>query len=326
MSETETDPRAAEAEAYLRANGVEGITITGNGDDWFVSVGFAAHERFVTAYSGRNPLTPNDPVYLAEQALVTLIRNERPHLLEPEPAVALDDEASETPVHESNGETGEDAPQQADVDARGNGENVSFSPKLDAERVGGTVASELDGEPEIDGGQSDGVLEPSGTFEPEQPIDAEFEEPADLGAELLDVESELAGSGELEGPPPEDFAPDEITRDEAAPGVAIFGPPADHLEALRSQRMGDTMRYANMLMPPWTPTDNARLAYLRNFAMGVSEGRWPNDSAMQAELESYEATLGRVNDLKEARDQKVAFLEGADRAGVEGFVVERDWP
>lgn len=76
--EAQPDPRAAAAEAYLRANGVAGITINGSGEDWFVSVGFAEHERFVAAYSAKNPFTPTDPMYLAEQALAALIRNERP--------------------------------------------------------------------------------------------------------------------------------------------------------------------------------------------------------------------------------------------------------
>lgn len=248
------------------------------------------------------PDTPDEP----HEAATWLIARHKPvnwltTEITLEALLAPVSEEGENLQDESNGETGEEA----------------------SARVG-----DLDGD-----GEAGGVLseEPSVELGPALVKGgSEFEAPEDAAIYADFTIEDLGGPDEtleLPAPDPEDFAPEEFPPEEdPAPGVAIFGPPADHLEALRSQRMGDTMRYANMLMPPWTPDDNARLAYLRNFAMGVSEGRWENNSTMQSELESCESTLSRVNDIKEARDTKVAFLEGADRAGVEGFVVEADWP
>lgn len=69
---------AEQARAFLSARGVRGVTIRGSGEDWTVAIGWNEPERFVVAYSAKNPATPNDPVYLASQALATLIRNEGP--------------------------------------------------------------------------------------------------------------------------------------------------------------------------------------------------------------------------------------------------------
>ena len=72
-----SDP-ASEARAFLEAAGVRGITITGEGESWRVSVGWNEPERFVCAFSEKNPNTPTDPLFLAQEALAALIRNEGP--------------------------------------------------------------------------------------------------------------------------------------------------------------------------------------------------------------------------------------------------------
>lgn len=79
MIETpDASPEAVQARAFLEAAGVRGITIEGAGESWRVAIGWNEPERFVVAFSAKNPLTPNDPMYLAEQALAALIRNEGP--------------------------------------------------------------------------------------------------------------------------------------------------------------------------------------------------------------------------------------------------------
>lgn len=83
-----SDP-ASEARAYLEAAGVRGITITGEGESWRVSVGWNEAERFVCAFSEKRADTPNDPLFLAQEALAALIRNEGPcpHAFHIEPAL-----------------------------------------------------------------------------------------------------------------------------------------------------------------------------------------------------------------------------------------------
>jgi hypothetical protein len=163
----------------------------------------------------------------------------------------------------------------------------------------------------------------NGSELPEAAFDADFTI-EDLGAEDELAEVEGADTfAELPAPDPEDFAPEELA-DEQAPQDRFIG--LDDLDRRRSLRIGDTIRHANTLMPAWSDVDQARLGTLRNFAMGVSEGRWNDDPAQKVELDALETTLRRINEIKEARDQKVVFLERADRAGVEGFVVEEGWP
>lgn len=215
-------------------------------------------------------------------------------------------EAEETPGHESDGETGEtpdggeqlfgaDAPEGANAD----------------DRAGGGVSGE--------GAEVFGPVDFADVIEP---LDADFTEPQDLGAELLDEhEAELPA---LEGADLEEAAPEPI-EEEAPQGQDRFIG-LDDLDRRRSLRIGDVIRYASNLLPPWYPDDDARLATLRNFAMGVSEKRWDDNPANQAELNALETTIRRINEIKNARDAKVEFLESASREDVEAFVVEADWP
>jgi hypothetical protein len=79
-------------------------------------------------------------------------------------------------------------------------------------------------------------------------------------------------------------------------------------------------------MPAITPADDARLAELRNFTLGVSEGRWANDPSKQAELEALELIASLARQVEAARDAKVAFLVAATREQIEAFDPESDWP
>jgi hypothetical protein len=124
------------------------------------------------------------------------------------------------------------------------------------------------------------------------PIDADF---SDLGAEIL----------EENGP------------------QFVFG---DNLDQMRTAAIGLVMRAALARMPAWTDTDTARLSELRNFAMGVSEGRWADDAGSRAWLEELEARLRLRSQIVSCRDTKVEFLNEASRSEVMAFDPESDWP
>ena len=72
--------------------------------------------------------------------------------------------------------------------------------------------------------------------------------------------------------------------------------------------------------------DYPRLAELRNFTMGVSEGRWPDDATKRAELDALEAIIRRANLIAAVRDETVAGLVGATREEIEAFDPEIGWP
>lgn len=127
----------------------------------------------------------------------------------------------------------------------------------------------------------------------------ELEAP-DLGAEILDAEEE-APSG----------------------GAFIFG---DNLDQKRTAAIGLVTRIALDRTPPWTQGDSARLTELRNFTLGVAEGRWPDDPANRDELDTLENTLRAINAITAARDEKVAFLVTATHADLDVFDPESDWP
>lgn len=226
-------------------------------------------------------------------------------------ALAQEPEQGETPQHESDGETGTDTSDQEAGTAAEAGAGLGDD---DFAQGSDTALAEADV-------RADGFSE---QIELRDDItDADFEAIDQLGSEddlLADDDFERPA---IEGADAEDFAPEDLTHAEP-PQDRFIG--LDDLDRRRSLRIGDTMRHANSLMPPWSEGDLARLVTLRNFAMGVSEGRWDDDPAQSIELNALETTLRRINEIKEARDQKVAFLEATDRAGVEGFVVEADWP
>lgn len=177
--------------------------------------------------------------------------------------------------------------------------------------------SEHDGSHESDGetgeavgaeeGATADLSDGAGELSADDPLDADFFEPsteldaAELGEEILEEHPEEFGTGPQ----------------------FIFG---DNLDQMRTAAIGLVMRYARSLMPAWEVTDDARLVELRNFVMGVSESRWPDDAAKQQELAGLEATLSRIGAIVKTRDAKVEFLETATREEIEAFVPEAGWP
>lgn len=298
---------------------LEGALIKPDGRGGYVFGGVQRAIGEVHAWdAGLSKRTTNDPVEAALR-LAAYVQGKLPSLSteatlepitlaepeEPEETPRTYDEATaeyfaEHPEDESDGETGEEAAAGAWV------------PDDVAER------SENDQDGREPNPGWDGVRLNSGDS-----IDADFDV-ADLGTEPEELEDDSVELPQIEGAEFEAEESDYFTRSPEPPQDRFIG--LDDLDRRRSLRIGDVMRYANTLMPPWSDADFARLVSLRNFAMGVSEKRWDDNAANQLELSALETTLRRINEIKEARDQKVAFLEATDRAGVDGFVVEADWP
>jgi hypothetical protein len=131
------------------------------------------------------------------------------------------------------------------------------------------------------------------------PIDADFSEPApELGQELAEEH-------------PEEFG-----------GAAfIFG---DNLDQRRTAAIGMVMQAALRRLP--AAIDYAQLSELRNFTMGVSEGRFADDPAKRDALDALEATERTRRRIEQARDDKVAGLMSASREEIEAFDPEAGWP
>lgn len=244
---------------------------------------------------------PNTPDTAEEAAAWLVARFANPleteATLEPI-TLAAEPEAEETPQHESNGETGEDAAAPEDYG-------------IGHQSVGGS-----------DGGPADEGLH---SVAADDVLDADFDISDLGGSEELDEEladlPALEGADVLMAEDSDYFIPREAAE---TPQDRIYG--LDDLDRVRAVAIHRVRLYANGLMPPWYPDDDARLATLRNFAMGVSEKRWDDDAAKQLELNALETTVRRINEIKNARDAKAEFLENATREEVGAFVVEADWP
>lgn len=131
----------------------------------------------------------------------------------------------------------------------------------------------------------------------------ELEAPDDLGAEILEEHGEQTQQGS---------------------GDRFYG--LDDIDRRKTVAIGLVMRHAKSLMPHWTTDHDAALRDLRNFAMGVAENRWPDDAGRQLELGALETTSRRIREIERARDEKVEFIEAADREAFDAFIVEADWP
>jgi len=203
--------------------------------------------------------------------------------------VAVVSEPEETPEHEAHEETGaEEGAKTPSVDSSdaGSGTPSDASPELDVEPL------LRDSEEEIGQGSSDADFIDADFYEPDAPAI----EGADLGAEILDE-----GQGQQ--------------------AAYIFG---DNLDQKRTAAIGLVVQIALSRMP--APIDYAQLSELRNFTMGVSEGRWPDDPAKRDTLEALEANERARRSVEAARDAKTAFLVTATREQIESFDPEQDWP
>lgn len=240
------------------------------------------------AHSPDGPDTPDDPV----AAALWLVAHE---------PVAVASEPEETPAHEDDAETGED-------DANGSS-NAKDAPQS-SETLENAGESDLRSDDEADDSfESDDAFGEGGSGS------ALLGEPSlDLGAEILDADFYEPTGPLIEGA---DFAETE----DHAGGAFIFG---DNLEQQRTSAIGLVVQAALIRMP--AAIDYARMSELRNFTMGVSEGRWPDDPDKREELDTLEATERLRRAVEAARDTKVAALLSATREEIEAFDVEAGWP
>lgn len=309
---------AREAERILLDAGCASASAKHWGPWWTVS-GMRADEREVSGHT-RDQADPQDPRDLARRLAAQLGPKpeieeipEAPETVEEtfppgegpfDPALAEQPEASETPQDETHGETGEEA-SGADAGARVEDAGDDASRGQALANDGGVVGSE------------GAAWEPDAEQPADEPIDADYTLPEieliepdpnpDFGAEVLAMQLDMD-------------AAIEPTRDDAA-GAFIFG---DNLHQMRTAAIGLVMQHALALMPE--PTDYARLSELRNFTLGVSEDRWPDDPAKREELDVLEATERRRHQLAMSRDEKVGFLMTADREAIEAFDCAAGWP
>lgn len=230
---------------------------------------------------------PQDPREMARTLVALATACAAPVAAEPEP--------KQDAAHEAHEKAGAEAEGQG-VEVPGSewtsgGDSIGLSDGAedwpDDDGSGDTLSAE---DPEVNFGVQ---LEPV-------MVDAEFSnvEPLSLGAEILDADEPDHGAGAF-----------------------IFG---DNLHEKRTAAIGLVVQIALRLMPDGV--DYPRLAELRNFTMGVSEGRWPDDATKRAELDALEAIIRRANLIAAVRDEKVAGLVGATREEIEAFDPEIGWP
>lgn len=310
MLDTETDESLkSRAEGVLQDGGCHAVRVEGAGQSWFVSCGYAPDQFLVVAYSAKCPHTPNDPVYLAHQALAALERNERPQQREVK---------HETPIPEGP---------RADEAAEAAPDFVGFG---DRPAPGEDHGGAEDGEPS--GG---GALQPydgqdgPGDGEREYAFDADYEEAGEgLGAELLD--DEAFAKPALDAPEPEDFAPDEMPPVKPPVQDRFIG--LDDLDRVRKLRIGDVAAEAAILIEAIERSVSEKTGEhqaLTSFVV-TNLDKFTGAFTLQdaASLASYkrwvdlDAAHGQISVIDLRRKEATAFLLTADREAVVNFNVE----
>ncbi len=232
-----------------------------------------------------------------DEAAAWLVEHAKALRLEP---LAPVPEPEETPAHEDDAETGADdlaaTNDASDGDELGSGDDVSVRLPARLEHVDALGTEGLDDVSDED-------------------ADDERAEP-DLGAEILDADYSESIDLLVEG---SDFADVAIEPD--APGAFIFG---DNLHQMRTAAIGLVVQAALERMP--AGIDYARMSELRNFTMGVSESRWPDDPDKREELDTLEATERLRRRIEAIRDGKVQGLLTATRWEIEQFNAQEGWP
>jgi len=314
-----------EAEAILYAGGFRNAAAKHHGPFWTLYGVFAGNEHSGATHKQANP---QDPRELA-RVLVARVQAE-PDVIadEPEAPETVEEtfapgegpfdpqpEPEQIPAHETHGETGEEAAADQsgeDVHAEGVGENASHSPDVGdaSDLAGGPDGSARAEQPGRDDhteerrDDPEGILDADYTLPEIELIPPELD--PEFGSELLEWEGELAAEPEP--------AQDDGLR-------FIFG---GNLEEKRTAAIGIVVQTAVDKMP--FPINYAYFSELRNFAMGVAEGRWDNDPTKQAELAICEAVERKRRDVERVRDEKVGFLVHATLEQIEAFDPSADWP
>lgn len=281
--------------AVLRAAGCGGVLVQGSGDSWHVGGGPNEGQIFAVAFSAKNPLTPNDPVYLAHQVIATLRRNgDLPAQNENTLELGADLLAAEA---EAEPRTYDEATEEyfADEALRAS-EPPSDGPE-DLRDAGGDESGDYD--PSSDGR---GIVLGDGPDSSAAPIAADF----------------IAIEGQ----------PDDIAVEEPQPtdpgGVAYFG---DNIHTIKLAKMGRLSQIARAakeaLQAGWTL---AEFASLQNLIVRIDRGEAPDDPEARARfmaISERSAAMARVDAYREQREGE---LEEADRPGIEAFDPESGWP
>jgi len=248
------------------------------------------------------PDTPDEPHeaaqwlvdrYNAEQAnaLHTETVLAPPRIVLDEPGELVEDSGDEAHTQDAGAGKGDcGVGSDADGVKLGAGDDVSLRLPAGLEYVDSGTTEGMDevGDGDADHFRSEAVV-----------TDADFSEPApELGQELAEEH-------------PEEFG-----------GAAfIFG---DNLDQRRTAAIGMVMQAALRRLP--AAINYAQLAELRNFTLGVSEGRWPDNAAKRDELDALEETERTRRRIEQVRDDKVAGLMSASREEIEAFDPEAGWP
>lgn len=279
----------AAAEQVLRDGGCEAVRVEGAGEEWFVSCGFEPGQFFVTAFSKRNPFTPNDPVYLAKQALATLIRNERPAAKTEEPvSLGSDILAAEEEMQQNPGRTLTDwESRQLERD---------FDPNDPTEGMG-----------DDDGGDDD-------------PIDADYFEPEPaLEGEDLNLTPAL----------PDDYRVEEGQGEgEGSDGpIAYAASDFDGLIREKLGRVGQIARALKAeLQEGWSI---AEFRSLQNHIQRIERGEAPDDHDARERFFAISERSQAMSRVETARDAHEAALDAIgqarDYAAAQAYDPEQGW-
>ena len=284
-----------EATVFLRENGCLAVRVDGGGDNWFVSCGYKPGEFFVTAYSARCPTTPNDPLYLARQALAALLRNEGPSPCARDGRDSFPEELHPTPPtygEATNSEIGAELEQEAPT--FDDGESVALA------LIGG---SEIDAE----FSESEAQLALAGIIG-----DAgDVIEGGDIG-EMLAIEEAL-----------QDFVPDPSPEPDVG-GVAYFG---DNLQVIRLAKIGRVTQIAltlkAVLQEGWGWQE---FSSLQNLVVRIEQGLIPDEPVQRARFMALSDASIAMRQVDMHAGAQVEFLNATAVEGVESFDPEAGWP
>lgn len=321
----------AETRAILEAAGAEKIKVAQDALGFVVAATFTGKGFDGQPHSGHTGLDPNtssDPRDLARR-LIEISRREHDRRAgvkpEPEPqrdaweepATTLTEEPTFAPDKDPFGPPPEPPSLGAEILAA----EAEAGESLGDEQRDPVSESDDAARAAVDGGAEVGGDAVAGTAGADRESDFLRTEHSDdglgggAGPDIVDAFFTEADLPAIEG--------QDVAAADAGGSQFIFG---DNLDQMRTAAIGLVMRHARALTPSWAIEDDAALIELRNFTMGVSEGRWPDDAGRRAELDTLEGTLAHINAIARARDEKVEFLEGASREDIQAFDPEAGWP
>lgn len=313
-----------EAEAVLREGGAQSFRIEGGGDNWFVWAGLG-DAMTVCAFSARNGETPNDPVYLARQALAHL--HEPAHRApQPEPApepkpeseslFGEPAEAAYSGEDETHGETGEpDAPASEDAGPADEGNAAGLDLGYSDPGRDGPKAEEAG----VDAGDERGS-DLSGAFDADfAPIEDEPPERDALDADLIPLRG---------------IAWDENTVADEEAAASTEGPiayAASDLDALVREKLGRVSQIARelkaALQDGWT-IDEFRS--LQNLIVRIDRGEATDDAQARARFVAISERSQAMSRVDAHRDALEAALDAIGKArdyqGARDFDPEAGWP